>query len=932
MRNQKLRPPIAAAMLLAGLIGCTKTEVLVLECSTANPLGSCAAGSECFEGACVASATLCSPTNTAGTCATGTSCLAGGCVLTSALCSSTNTHGLCSAEKECFGGACVAVSTLCSATNLSGLCSSGEICFGGGCVVASALCSSTNVNGPCETGKSCLAGTCVATGTLCSSSNVTGVCESGKVCTSGVCAPPTVDPCTVITYTTQPVVEVRTASSTKTIITVDGKQFRDLNGNGTLDKYEDWRLLESCRAKDLVSKMTAKQKIGLMYESSNIGSGTADGSLSSTIVTNVTTNHVRQGLVRLSASISAAQSANTYNNLQALCEAQPLGIPYVITADPVHGFGMDMNASGVISHAAMGNVSQWPYPLGLGAINDAAITRQYGDTVRREFIGMGFRWQLGPMADLGTEPRWARVQNVFGENAFAVAKHTKACIEGFQGLGTGGLKNGIAATMKHFPGAGPNQDGRDSHTPVGKYNVYPGGNFEYHQISFKAAIEAGAAAVMPCYSIFKDQWKYDPEQTGAAFSKTMITNYLKATLGFTGMVTSDWGTMGNAAHGVEALTQPERAAVFVKAGSHQLGNDSFTIVQAAYDQGLLNDADISGAAEKILEMSFKLGIFENPYTSAAQVAEVKSAANRTNGFVAQKLAMVLLKNRDHAGNTAYLPIDPTRWTTSTSTIAVADTNRNGSIDVWYDGVRDTINVTGTPDGVADIYGDFDYRLSNKTATSTPIVQATGLATADIAVIRIVARKGAYSGMDGGVPLSFDAPFPGLSNDGGLPTAIVSRNKVIDAFRVRDGYTDSTGAAVAAVNPTLKIVLVMHMDRPGIVKPFVNGLTTLNETPGVPGSYPLVSNPANVNNAGNTGVDAFLVEFGAYDRAVLDFIFNVNKPVGYVPPNMTVFHYGQGRLPMEIPRDDAAVDAQFEDVPADSMDPTYVLGAGSTYSN
>ena len=78
-------------------------------------------------------------------------------------------------------------------------------------------------------------------------------------------------------------------------------------------------------------------------------------------------------------------------------------------------------------------VSHWPYPFGLGAINDADVTSQYGDTVRTEFMAMGFRWQLGPMADLATEPRWARVQNIFGENAHHVAKHVEAGIEGFQG-------------------------------------------------------------------------------------------------------------------------------------------------------------------------------------------------------------------------------------------------------------------------------------------------------------------------------------------------------------------------------------------------------------------------------------------------------------------------------------------------------------------
>jgi hypothetical protein len=118
---------------------------------------------------------------------------------------------------------------------------------------------------------------------------------------------------------------------------------------------------------------------------------------------------------------------------------------------------------------------------------------------------------------------------------------------------------------------------------------------------------------------------------------------------------------------------------------------------------------------------------------------------------------------------------------------------------------------------------------------------------------------------------------------------------------------------------------MHMDRPGIVKPFINGLVSLDETLGTSGSYPLVSNPANTSAAGLKGVDAFMVEFGAYDRAVLDVLFNKN-----VPTTPAGYFYGQSRLPTEIPSSDAEVDAQFEDVPDDTPYPTYLIGAGSTY--
>lgn len=848
-------------------------------------------------------------------------------------CSATHPTGQCDAGQVCFEGACVDTSTLCSPTNLTGACGEGTICFAGACALESALCSPAAPTGPCEIGSVCVEGMCVATASLCSSSNPTGTCSGDLTCIDGVCGTPEVDPCTVQVYTAQPTIVAKTTNSKKAVITVDGKQFKDLSGDGALDPYEDWRLLEICRAKDLVSKMSIPEKVGTMSEGSRVGSGTEDGTIPDNVTAAIVEMHRRYALIRVGQR-TAPQLAVYLNNLQELAETQPWGIPVTITADPIHGFGMSTDRnSGAQSVNTSSVVSPWPYPLGLGAINDPVVTRQYGDVVRQEFREMGFTWQLGPMADLATEPRWARVQNTFGSNAFAVAMHTRECVSGFQGVGDGGLSNGIAATMKHFPGAGANEDGMDSHSYPGRYNVYPGGYFEYHQISFQAAIDVGVAAVMPCYSIFKDQWEYNPEQVAAGFSAGLINDYLKEQMGFTGMVTGDWGSLGKK-YGQESVSTPLRSAMWLWAGSHQFGSDSESNFQDAYDLGYITEADIDGAAEKILEMSFKLGLFENPYVDAT-APHVRSPANLEAGFIAQKKAIVLLSNRAHdqGGNQAarFLPIDGTRFQDANDDDVpqvgeyIDDTNADGTIKVWFDGVVDSIVADPEePDDMTAVagYGEYDYTAAGS-ATSLPIVQATGLADADIAILRITARKGSYFGLDAGVPLSFDGAFPGQSNDGSIRNSIVDRNRVIDAFRVRDGYTDYEGNAVAATNPNLRIVLIMHFDRPGIVKPFINGLTTLDELPGEAGSYPLVSDEANIEQGGGKGVDAFLVEFGAIDRAVLDFVFNQN-----VPTSPEGYRYGEAVLPMEIPSSDAAVEAQFEDVPADSLDPTFLMGSGS----
>ncbi len=396
------------------------------------------------------------------------------------------------------------------------------------------------------------------------------------------------------------------------VLTVDGLQFKDLSRDGALQPYEDWRLAELCRARDLVSRLTLAQKIGLMTETSNVGSGTTDGSLSTSVQNAVVAGFTRQALARISAALTPAQTATSFNNLQELAESQPLGIPFVLTADPSHGFSMNLNAAGVMAMGGSINtggtgasnlsalISQWPQPLGLGAINDPAIARQAGDAVRREFRGLGLRWELGPLADLATEPRWARVSSTFGENPVAVGTLVKAFMEGMQGVGDGGLKRGgIATTLAHFPGAGANQRGMDSHVTVGRYNVFPGNNFLGHVYPFRAAVAAGAAAVMPCYSIYRNQWTWDPLQVGAASSREIVTDLLGTELGFSGLVTSDWGVIAKA-YGVENASAAEKGALFIKAGSHQLGQESAAVsIQLAFDAGLISAAEPDGAVADV---------------------------------------------------------------------------------------------------------------------------------------------------------------------------------------------------------------------------------------------------------------------------------------------------------------------------------------------
>ena len=342
----------------------------------------------------------------------------------------------------------------------------------------------------------------------------------------------------------------------KGVITVLGLQFKDLNGDGLLEPYEDWRLLEICRAKDLVSRMTTAQKIGLMSEGALFFS--SDSAIPASVMASMSTANVRQGLLR--PAFGATQSAVYVNRLNELAESLPLGVPVVVGADPGHATNVGMAASGNLEVSAPTQFTPWPGTLGLGAINDRDLTFQHADMVRQEFQASGIRWQFGPLADIATEPRWYRVGGTFGSNALLAAKHVEQMVSGFQNSLTGNLRNGIAATVMHFPGHGPEWKGMDAHSDFGRYTVYPGNNFEYHLIPFQAAFDAGAAALMPALAIEKLQYDVDPLQVPSAFSYELITLVAKKQMGFRGLVTSDWCTMGPVASAWVAMATTWRAS------------------------------------------------------------------------------------------------------------------------------------------------------------------------------------------------------------------------------------------------------------------------------------------------------------------------------------------------------------------------------------
>jgi beta-glucosidase len=340
-------------------------------------------------------------------------------------------------------------------------------------------------------------------------------------------------------------------------------------------------------------------------------------------------------------------AAEWHNRLQALAERTRLGIPVTISSDPRHAFSNNPATS-----FRAGACSQWPEPIGLAATRDAALVEQFGDIARQEYLALGIRVALHPMADLATEPRWARINGTFGEDAQLSAELTAAYIRGFQGTRLG--PQSVACMTKHFPGGGPQQDGEDPHFPYGREQVYPGNNFDYHLIPFAAAFAAGTAQIMPYYGMPIGTLY---EEVAFGFNKDVISGLLREQYGFNGVVCTDWGLLTDTmiggrvvmvarAWGAEHLTLAERARKALDAGVDQFGGEACPeVVVELVRSGQIAEARIDESVRRLLRDKFRLGLFDNPYVDPdATERIVGSAPFKAAGELAQRKAIVLLKN------------------------------------------------------------------------------------------------------------------------------------------------------------------------------------------------------------------------------------------------------------------------------------------------
>ncbi len=740
--------------------------------------------------------------------------------------------------------------------------------------------------------------------------------------------------------------------------------FKDLNRNGKLEPYEDWRLPPEERARDLASRLTVEQMAGLMLYP--VGEPSDDsGDLGEKEMIQILKRHIRF----LHGNRSNKKNAVKFgNNIQALSEKNdPYGIPMNQASDP-----RNTVAGGRFVMFDNQDMSAWPGNLGLAATFDPEYALVHGQIVSKEYRAMCITTALSPQADLATEPRWSRFAGTFGEGSKLAGDMAAAYVHGFQstwdGVGKdatdlGWGRDSVVTMIKHFPGDGAAEGGREAHNHFGKFNVYPGYNLREHAAVFAAALHiphsktGGAKAVMPSYSIAMSPTGPIGEAVGSGYSRYKLTDLLRDELGYDGNICADWDITTDKKWGVEHKSRVERHYMAFHAGLNMIGGcNDMEISKDAFEYGKLvrkqyaDDipmppefaafaAGRSGesedprspeeqmlemyrtSAEKCLRMSFYCGLFEDPYRLQAETtALLKETKKCKKAMDAQLDSIVMVKNKGgiicksgKEKQTVYIPLQyqPAyqSFFASAPAAIVMPFAKCKKLRKYFNVVTDEIRADADQDDLqeADILRRTDF-----TGVDFAIVTATNPDTG--------------TGYDAG-RVNLD-PDRGPIDNGYVPISLQYREYYADPKICR-------GQAIG-VDPEEELLWIRAGGKPGTSRTYAGKtvkasnereLDLMLDSKKSIGDIPMVvylslSNPLCFHEFENKA-DAILIGFSVSEDAALEVIAGRHEP--------------QGLLPCQMPANMETVETQFEDVPfdmechVDSEGNVYDYGYGLNWS-
>jgi beta-glucosidase len=716
------------------------------------------------------------------------------------------------------------------------------------------------------------------------------------------------------------------ADSGVTLIEDNGYAFKDLNRNGELDVYEDWRLDDNTRAENLAGQLDTDTIFGLMDHLS-IGSIQEDGSDAASFYDLSFKESISEGgrsVLTFATATPVSTQATWNNNAQAYAESLDYGIPVNISSNP--------------QEYTVSN-------LALAATFDSDKASEIAQTESKLYRSVGISTLLGPQIDLATEPRWSRNGGTYGEDPALSRDITNAYISGLQstydesGADLGWGVDSVIGMMKHYPGDGPGEGGRESHNAYGKFNVYPGKAFETNLIPFiDGALNLDSstgesAAVMTSYSIAYTEDKSLGDLVGTSFSEYKIRNVLREGYSYDGLVVTDWGVIYNVGEGytstpwgVEDLSLAERVYLIIVAGVDQVGGAEWADFGPAIQEAYAMYVDEYGeeaaverfqeSARRILLTFFESGIFDNAYVSVDDATTlIESGELATLDSETELASIVMLKNDGNviqpAGSsgekpTVYIPMKysaggfgPTGPTPSGWVLPVDADKAAEYFNVVTDKVAETL--TGAPD-----------EQGNSTESPNDIVRASSaeLTECDYALVFVEnpdTGVGYNAESETYIPVSLQYGEYTANSAAVRKESIAGDKTEVEVETVygavkqegqenRSYYGQST---MASNYGDLESILYASENMPADAAVIV----CVNDT-----------DSAMIFSEFENKVDSILIGFGTSNNAFFDIVAGKTEP--------------SGLLPVQMPKDMETVEAQNEDVPRDME--CYVDSAGNTY--
>lgn len=710
------------------------------------------------------------------------------------------------------------------------------------------------------------------------------------------------------------------------LIEADGYAFKDLDRDGELDVFEDWRVDYKERSRDLAENGNLSLEFQLGLKMNPFSVGAPAKTLADTTVTALDLGYRHIRFSSVAADLLTAWNNQIQEHIES--NTDTVAIPATFIADPLNGNG----------------VTDWPGNLALAATFDPELAHEYGRTLSKEWHAMNLTMKVGPQVDLATEPRWSRNDMTFGEDPQLSMDMTVAMINAWQstydeeGNDLGWGKDSVNVQIKHIMSEGAGEGGREAHTLDGAYAVYPGGQFYTSILPYMAAQNLPGktgmvSSAMTSFSIGVDENGESVlgERISTSYNGEKINGLWRAANGWDGFILTDFNTHVDKCYGAEEYTTAQRLWLELEAGIDAWGNmggkyaDDIAVAVEAYNYGVERlgqeaaDQVIFDGTRHILDTLFNVGVVDHPYLSEETVATVpNNAEHQAMAREALLKSIVMLKNNDvikAAGSeklTVYIPYKYTPATESRRGTTPASLSPSMDINVaskYFNVITDTV---GAPSGPDSTYLPEDVIRAS----------AEEIAKADLTIVRVASPS------SNAPTMSYDENMKVPEDYEYLPRSLQYRPYTADNMYVR---FESIGG---------QITLEEHEGIYGTEYDYVKenrsyfgktgtvsneaDLDFVLEIDELIGDKPLVLvmnlHSSMVWSEIEPSADAILVSFGGgrTHSAADDILFEI------IAGN----HEPSALLPMQQPASMETVEAQYEDVPRDME--CYVDANGNTY--